>query len=121
LSYEELLAAVPVRNQAVQTEQRGPKELILYVPLRKRWFNSPPVTWVLPISQRRGVGLDALGAEVWKACNGRSGTLEIIRRFAEAHGLAFHEARVSVCTFLRMLTERKLIAMVGADGGEVAV
>jgi len=119
LSYEDLLDAVPVRNEAVQSERRGQDEVVLYLPLKERWFHSPPVSWLLPIGRRRAFGLDKLGAEVWEACTGRSRTLEIIRQFSKSHGLTFHEARVSVCAFLRALTERKLVVMVGRDG-EVA-
>lgn len=116
LSYEDLLKAVPVRNAAVECEQGASGDLRLFLPLKQRWFHRPPVSWLLPISRRRTFGLDALGAEVWQACTGRQRTEQIIRQFASRHQLSFHEARVSICAFLRTLTERKLVVMVGRSG-----
>lgn len=116
LNYDDLLEAVPVRNAAVECKRADGGELRLILPLKRRWFHHPPVSWLLPISQQRTFGLDELGAEVWEACTGGRRTVEIIRQFAGEHQLSFHEARVSVCAFLRTLTDRKLLVMVGSPG-----
>jgi hypothetical protein len=120
LSFEALMQAVPVRNTEVRAERRGPNGIVLYVPLRRRWFNGPPISWVLPLSPHRAVGLDRLGLEVWEACDGRTATEAIVERFADRHGLSFHEARTSVVAFLQQLTARRMIVVVGSKREESA-
>ncbi|MCC7409856.1 MAG: PqqD family protein [Phycisphaeraceae bacterium] len=117
-SFEQWMAAVPVPNRAVREERRGPNELLLFVPLRRRWFTSGPLRWLLPLSEERGVSLDGLGAEVWGACDGRRSLRQIAQVLSERHHLTFHEARASVTLFLQQLTERKLIVMVGPNRAE---
>ncbi len=119
-NFDALMQAVPVRNSEVWVERRGPHELVLYVPLRPRWFNRPPFSWVLPLSRHRAVGLDRLGAEVWDACDGRTPTESIVARFAQRHTLSFHEARTSVVAFLQQLTARRLVVVVGPACEEAA-
>jgi len=109
----ELLTATPVQNQAVRCDRRAKNELLLTVPLRPRWFMGPPLSWILPLSRQRKICLDPLGAEVWNACNGKNSTQQIIDSFAHRHALTFHEARVSICSYLQQLIQRKLIVLVG--------
>ncbi len=112
-----LLGAVPVANRAVR-ERRNGDTLILYVPLRQRWWMGPPFCWMPGVNFRKekGVALDRLGQEVWKGINGRRSVEQLVERFAEKHKVRFHEARISVMTFLRMLMQRELIAVVGPKG-----
>ncbi len=112
--------AVPIRNQEVRVDRRGKDNVVLYVPLRRRWFNHRPFSWILPFSSHRAIGLDSLGAEVWDACDGRASTERIVENFARRHALSFHEARMSVVTFLQHLTARRLVVMVGAMREESA-
>jgi len=111
LSPERLLDAVPVRNEAVKPEQRG-ESLVLWVPLQKRWFTRPPIRWMLPTARQRGVELDGLGQWVWHAINGHRTLEQIIERFADRHQVTFHEARLAVLQFVRMLTAKRLVAVV---------
>jgi hypothetical protein len=110
-----ILRAVPVRNKALRTETRGKGNLMVYVPLRKRWFMRLPFSWLLRFSNERAVALDALGAEVWEACDGQATAEQIVEKFAANHRLSFHEARLSVMEFLRQLTRRGMIVMVGKE------
>jgi hypothetical protein len=123
LTLAEVLATVPVRNRAVRETRKNESETVLYVPMRERWFMGPPLSWLMPISKERGMSLDALGREVWEACDGLKRTEQLIDEFAGKHHLTFHEARVSVLTFLRELTRRGVIVMVkqgdGAEGSGV--
>ncbi|MEX0775517.1 MAG: PqqD family protein [Phycisphaeraceae bacterium] len=112
LSPRQLLDAVPVRNQAVRTGRRG-GELLLYVSLKPRWFMRPPISLLMPFRKERGTALDTMGQEVWQACDGGSTVEQIVERFAQAHHLRFHEARMSVMQFLRDLTQRGLLVIVG--------
>lgn len=118
LDMEALLSAVPVANQAVRPQRNG-RTLVLMVPVRKRWYMGPPISWLPGVHFRdeKGVALDALGEEVWGYVDGRRTTEEVIEAFAARHKLRFHEARLSVMAFLRMLMERNLIALVGREDG----
>ena len=116
-----LLATVPVANGAVREKRHG-GTLVLWVPIRRRWWMRPPLTWVpgVRFRQEKGVALDALGQEVWRACDGQSTTEQIVEGFASRHRLRFHDARISVMTFLGMLMQRNLVALAGrgeARGG----
>jgi hypothetical protein len=67
----------------------------------------------MPISHERAISLDRLGSEVWQACDGRRTVEEIVDLFAAAHDLTFHEARLSVTEFLRLLVLRGLVVVAG--------
>jgi hypothetical protein len=110
----QLLDTVPVPNEAVR---RVPKErgLLLWVPIQKRWWMGPPLGWVLPFRSEKGIALDALGAEVYGACDGTTTTERIIEAFAKRHKIRFHEARLSVLAFLKSLVTRNLVVLVSAD------
>lgn len=113
LDLAELLALVPVRNRAVR-ESRHERTLILYTPIRKRWWMGPPLSWLPGVYFRdeKGVALDRLGEEVWQACDGERTVEQIVDVFAARHKLRFHEARLSVMAFLKMLMQRSLIVLV---------
>jgi hypothetical protein len=111
-----LLDLVPVANGALRQEERGTR-LILWVPIRRRWWMGPPLAWVLPFRSEKGVELDPLGQQVFGACDGTRTTEQIIEEFAERHQLRFHEARLSVLAFLKSLAERKLVALVAPKHG----
>ena len=108
----DVLEAIPVRNEAIRAERKSENETVVWVPVKRRWFMGPPLSWLMPFSKERGVGLDRLGTEVWDACDGKRRTEELVEEFAARHHLTFHEARISVLTFLRELTRRGLVAMV---------
>jgi hypothetical protein len=120
LSTAELLDAVPQPNRAVQSEGERGGELVLSVPLRQRWYMRRPLSLVFPFSTQRRVALDGLGIEVWRGCDGRRTAEQIVEQFARDHGLTFHESRLSVMQFLRELTRRGLIVMVGKSQEQAA-
>jgi hypothetical protein len=109
----ELLGAVPCRNQAAETSRQSDGSLVVAVPLQRPRFMVPPLTWVLPYSSRRRVQLDALGTEVFELCDGRRNVEQIIEQFSARHRLTFREAQLSVGEFLKQLTRRGLVAIVG--------
>jgi len=102
---------VPTVNQAMRIESQEPG-LLLWLPLQPRWWMRPPLSWILPYRKEKGIALDAMGRQVLEACNGEATVETIVERFAERHQLRFHEARQSVLSFLRMLVERRVIALV---------
>jgi hypothetical protein len=113
LSMNDFLDSVPVANKKVETEQQTEESVVLAVPLRRRWYMNPPISYLFPFSTHRRVGLDKLGTEVWRYCNGSMTAERIIDEFSARHHLSFHEARISIMTFLKDLTQRGLIVMVG--------
>jgi len=119
-AFSDLLGATPVHNHAARSERRGENDVVVRVPLRRRWFMGPPLSWVLPLSRERVVSLDRLGAEVWEYCDGQRTTRQIIDDFAGRHQLSFHESRVSVCSYLQQLIKRGLVVLVGQPSQEEA-
>jgi hypothetical protein len=110
-----LLDLVPAVNEAVRVERHG-RTIIVFVPIARRFWMRAPFTWLLPLRSEKGVALDALGGEVFEACDGRRTVEEIVEAFAEKHRLRFHEARASVLAFLRSLSERNLLVMALKEG-----
>ncbi|NJL30464.1 MAG: PqqD family protein [Phycisphaerales bacterium] len=108
-----MLDAVPLPNQSAQVDHRDNGSLVIYVPLRQRWFMQPPWSWLLRVRQQAGYELDGLGREVWEACDGKRTVENIIDNFAARHHLRFHEARLSVMAFLQQLVRRGVIVLVG--------
>ncbi len=111
LDPSQMLDLVPAANRAVRAERRG-QTLILYVPIRKRWWMRGPFGWLLPFRQEKGLALDSLGREVWEACDGQRTIEQITEGFAQRHRVRFHEAKLSVVTFLRSLVERQVVVLV---------
>lgn len=112
VNLKQILAAIPTRNTAVREETRG-EALVLFVPIRKRWWMTGPLSWCLPLRREKGVALDAIGQEVWQACDGQHCLETLVEDFADRHRLGFHEARLTVMRFLRMLAQRNLLVLVG--------
>ncbi len=63
-------------------------------------------------SARKTFELDALGVFVWQAIDNRKTVEQLIRHFAREKRVALREAEVSILAFLKMLTQRGLIALV---------
>jgi hypothetical protein len=118
-TFDQLLDAVPVCNRAVRVERHA-DSVLLWVPIRRRPWMRGPLAWLLPFRKEKGIALDVVGTEIWSACDGLCRVEDIIERFAERHKLRFHEARVSVSSFLKSLCERNLLvlAVPSASTGE---
>ncbi len=117
-SQQELLKATPRRNERAVTEERPEGTLLVRVPIRRPKYMVPPLSWLLPFSRERRIELDRLGTEVLGMCDGRTSIERIMQSFAKAHRLSFREAQVSVTEFLKMLTQRGVIVIIGRDGGD---
>ncbi len=64
---------------------------------------------VFPIPRQRHIELDAVGAEVWRLCDGENRLRDMIRALAERHKLTRAEAEWSLRTYLRDLGKRGLV------------
>ena len=121
LSTGEILDSTPVPNTRVRQSGQSDIDTVLSVPLKKRWYMKRLFSWFMPFGTDRRVGLDRFGKEVWLLCDGTTRTEQIVEEFARRHRLTFHESRLSVMQFLRDLTRRGMIVMVGATGRETAL
>jgi hypothetical protein len=106
----QLLAAVPCRNEAMKAETVG-DGLLVSIPVRRPGWMVPPISWVLPFSERRRVELDPAGRAVLDLCDGIRTVEEVIERFGEEHRLSFRESQLSVTRFLRELLQRGIIVL----------
>ncbi|HEY3237708.1 MAG TPA: PqqD family protein [Polyangiaceae bacterium] len=111
------LDATPTVNQAVRVERHG-ETILLYVPIQQRWWMEGVLTWLLPFRKEKGVALDAIGRQVWEACDGKRTLEQIIEQFGGRHKIRFHEARISVMQFVRLLVRRGLLVLAMPAGTE---
>lgn len=111
LDPSQMLDLVPAANAAARAEHHG-RTLILYVPIQSRWWMRGPFAWLLPFRREKAVALDALGREVWEACNGERTIEQIAEAFGKRHRVRFHEAKQSVVAFLRSLVGRGVVVLV---------
>jgi hypothetical protein len=110
LEQSRVLSTTPTQTRAVRVQATA-KGVLLFVPVaRPAWLRA--LAWALPLRREKGFALDALGKEVWLACDGSRSFEAIVVEFAERHQLRFHEARALVAQFVRTLSERKLVALV---------
>jgi len=109
----EFLLAVPHRNEAAKLTAGRGGEFLVAVPMRRPRWLVPPISWILPYSSHRRILLDAAGAAVLKLCDGRNNVETIVEKFAASNKLSFREAQLSVAQFLRQLTQRGLVVIVG--------
>jgi hypothetical protein len=110
LSPDQIIASVPCRNRHASVKAVASGALVT-VPLAKRWWVRPPLTWMFPISSERRVQLDETGAWVLEQCNGKKTVEQIVEALQARHRLSFHEARVPVLQFMSMLCERGIVAL----------
>lgn len=70
----------------------------------QKWFGAPP-------EYERQYLLDALGREVFDACDGDRSVREIVERFADVHSLNIAEAEMAVTKYLKTLMMKRIIGM----------
>lgn len=112
---KDMLRARPFANEAMERQRLSGGRLLVSVPLERPRYLVPPLSWILPFSSHRRVELDVLGVEVLDRCDGRNTVESIIEQFAQSHTLTFREAQLAVMQFLRQLTQRGLVAIVGVE------
>ena len=113
-SWADMLLARPIRNIAAQVRDGdNAGELRIAVPTKPKawWYYLPPLIWIIRPPKLRNLILDPVGAPIWSLCDGKTTVEEIIQTFAKNHNLTFHEARVSVTSYLRLLIERGALAI----------
>lgn len=116
-----MLRARVLRNCAAVRDDTGSRGLSLRIPRKRPSWLIPPVSWVVTVRDYSPVTLDALGTEVWTLCDGRRTVEDLIDAFAAKHGLSFHEARVAVTQYLKVLIQRGVLAVELADASKEPV
>lgn len=84
---------------------------MLAVPTKKPGFLFPPISWVIRPPKERLTELDPIGASIWRACDGTQSVETLTENFALEHQLSFHESRVSVTGYVKMLILRGALAV----------
>jgi hypothetical protein len=115
-SWEDMLVAVPVKNIEADAKRDEAKRIRVSVRTIKPRYMIPPLTWIIPYSKSRTAILDKLGTEIWDLCDGKRSVERVTELFAERHRLTFHEARVSVTEYIKMLVQRGALAILTESG-----
>jgi len=113
ISGDEFLRAAPYVNEAMTVTPARDGGAMVTVSIKRPGWLVPPLSWILPYSLQRRIKLDAVGYGVLKLCDGRKNVETIIEQFAQTNKLSFRESQLSVSQFLRQMTQRGIIAIVG--------
>ena len=108
LDRDTALSARPERVPSVRCEDRDNGGTLVTLKLtRRRMFR-----WLgAPVEVEQSFGLDALGREVYDACDGKSSVKAIIKKFQTSRRVSRPEAEIAVTTFLKRLTAKGLVVM----------
>jgi len=115
--WQPMLRMRPVRNRAVKTENADGVTRITVRKRRPRYL-VPPLSWVIRPRLESRIELEGLGIEILEYCDGVRRVEGIVDDFAARHALTFHEARVSVTTYLKALVQRGVVVLI--DDSRVA-
>lgn len=111
----EVLGARPVRNPRIdwergRTHEEQPEVVLLRVPRRAdRWGNFMARMFRLP-SHRR-IELDEMGSDVWEMCDGETTVDGLTKAICAKYHLNRRQGEASVTAYMRMLAERRLLAL----------
>lgn len=106
-----LLSSRPVRNAAARVEEHDGDRVVVYVRQKRPGFLVPPLSWIVPFRRERRAVLDTVGTRLWRMCDGERTVEALVDSFRSRYGLTFHESRTAVTGYLRLLTERGVIAI----------
>ena len=101
-----------MKNEAAQCKRLSDGKVRIMVPRRRPSYMVRPVTWIVPIRSTRTIQLDSIGVQVWDFCDGRRRVEDVVDRIADSYRLTFHEARVAVTSYIKMLIERSALVIV---------
>lgn len=115
VSRPQVLQARPARNPLVEWERArrledGPALVLLRVPRRAdRWGNL--VARVFKLPSHRKIELDEMGSDVWEMCDATLTVDAVTRAVCTKYRLNRRQGEASVTAYLRMLAERRLLAL----------
>ncbi len=85
--------------------------LILVLP-RRRNFLYKLLSLIFTIPKERKLSLDDIGRWVWEKCDGQHAAGDIIGQLSEKFNISRKEAEVSLLSFLKDMSKKKLIGFV---------
>ena len=107
-SRDELLHAMPLRNQLIEWEVDDKGEVSLVIPQKERfWVKLVSRLFMLP--GKRVVVLDDVGSFVWQLCDGHHSITQIVTQLRGKYQMTRKEAETSLVTFMRQLGKRGMI------------
>jgi hypothetical protein len=115
LSAEDLLTAVPYANETMKLDMRQDGSAVASVPMKKPKWVDGPLGMFLPYSTHKRVELDPIGVAVIGLCDGKRRVEQVVEEFARENLLSWRESQMCVMPFLRLVTERGLIVIVGSS------
>jgi hypothetical protein len=116
VSRAQVLGARPVRNPSVEWERYQPRDeerpevVLLRVPRRSDRFGNV-VARVFKLPSHRKIELDEMGSDVWEMCDGSLSVDALTREVCARYHLNRRQGEASVTAYLRMLAERRLLAL----------
>ncbi len=122
----QIMGARPVRNPVVNWERYlppyaeggdlPPEVVLLQVPRRAdKWGNLVARFFKLPAYRK--IELDEMGSDVWEMCDGAATVETLTKAVCAKYHLNRRQGEASVTAYLRMLAERRLVALRSASAG----
>jgi hypothetical protein len=115
VSRAQVLASRPVRNPLVAWErearyEEAPPLALLRIPRRSDRFGNL-VAQLFRLPDFRKLELDEIGSDVWEMCDGTNTVESLTKAVCTKYRLNRRQSETSVTAYLRMLAERRLIAL----------
>jgi hypothetical protein len=124
----ESLALLPVRHPGVEWEPLPPPDdedidefsggVRIMVPRRTDRVGRILSRLLRIRGTHRALDLDAMGAAVWTRCDGSHTVEDLIRDLSETYKMNRRQCEVSVVTFMKMLSQRRLVLFASPRGAE---
>jgi hypothetical protein len=116
----QMLGAIPVRNATVEwaretRDESQPNVALLRIPRRSDKFGNT-IAKLFKLPDYRRLELDEIGSDVWEMCDGTISVDALTRAICTKYRLNRRQAEASVTAYLRMLAERRLVALKAAKG-----
>lgn len=120
VSRAQMLGAIPVRNGTVEwaretRDESHPNVALLRIPRRADKFGNT-VAKLFRLPEHRRLELDEIGSDVWEMCDGTVSVDALTRAICTKYHLNRRQAEASVTAYLKMLAERRLVALRAAKG-----
>ena len=116
----QMLGAIPVRNPNVEwaretRDESRPNVALLRIPRRSDKFGNT-IAKLFKLPSHRKLELDEIGTDVWEMCDGSISVDAVTRAICTKYRLNRRQAEASVTAYLRMLAERRLVALKAPKG-----
>lgn len=110
-----MLGAIPVRNGTVEwaretRDESHPNVALLRIPRRSDKYGNT-IAKLFRLPEFRRLELDEIGSDVWEMCDGTVSVDAVTRAICTKYRLNRRQAEASVAAYLKMLAERRLVAL----------